>query len=60
MFTNNPLILKEDNNLSMIDFEGNNFISTTVLKRVEVCKCPHILIVDDDPFNLIALEGLIQ
>ncbi|TNV83994.1 hypothetical protein FGO68_gene16496 [Halteria grandinella] len=23
------------------------------------CDCPHILIVDDEPFNLIALEGLI-
>ena len=24
------------------------------------CKCPKILIVDDEPFNLIALEGLLN
>ena len=24
------------------------------------CGCPHILIVDDDPFNLLALKGLLN
>ena len=24
------------------------------------CKCPQILIVDDEPFNLFSLDGLLQ
>ncbi len=24
-----------------------------------MCKCPKILIVDDEPFNIIALEGML-
>ena len=24
------------------------------------CNCPQILIVDDEPFNIIALEGLLH
>ena len=26
----------------------------------EPCKCPKVLIADDEPFNLIALEGLLH
>jgi PleD family two-component response regulator len=26
----------------------------------EECKCPRVLIADDEPFNLIALEGLLH
>lgn len=26
----------------------------------EPCRCPKVLIADDEPFNLIALEGFLQ
>eukprot|EP00347_Sterkiella_histriomuscorum_P021684 403333123 len=26
----------------------------------QLCKCPQVLIVDDEPFNLIALEGILE
>eukprot|EP00347_Sterkiella_histriomuscorum_P016394 403353354 len=26
----------------------------------QLCKCPEVLIVDDEPFNLIALEGILE
>ncbi len=28
--------------------------------KYEECKCPRVLIADDEPFNLIALEGLLH
>jgi CheY-like chemotaxis protein len=34
-----------------------NFNSNAVIHG---CPCPKVLIVDDEPFNLIALEGLLQ
>ncbi len=33
--------------------------SLSDISIVEICDCPLVLIVDDEPFNLIALEGIL-
>eukprot|EP00347_Sterkiella_histriomuscorum_P013635 403363966 len=38
----------------------NNKIKNSTKQLQNTCECPRILIVDDDPFNLIALQGLLN
>ncbi|CDW83148.1 histidine kinase-dna gyrase b-and hsp90-like domain containing protein [Stylonychia lemnae] len=43
-------------NHESIEIEDTNFASI----QIKTCSCPKILIADDDPFNIIGVEGMIQ
>ena len=38
----------------------NQKLGSSYDRHKEPCKCPKVLIADDEPFNLIALEGLLH
>ena len=49
---------KNKSKQGIISQKTSNFENRSSKK--EECKCPRVLIADDEPFNLIALEGLLQ
>ena len=58
-FTKAALICSEQETSALpYNFENSNNVSSNM--SLVHCKCPKILIVDDDPFNLTALEQILQ
>ncbi|CDW82172.1 multi-sensor hybrid histidine kinase [Stylonychia lemnae] len=47
-------------NQSVIDLETVSIDIQEDTKKQQECKCPRILIADDDPFNIIAVEGMLN
>ena len=57
------LILRDSKSPGLIQLTTNNLIGTlmSIPSQIQLnCKCPRVLIVDDDPFNLTALEQILS